>query len=35
MERMCFVILPFDKGHYDRLYDEIFEPAIRKADLAP
>jgi len=35
MDRTCFVIQPFDKGHYDRLYDEIFDPAIRKASLAP
>lgn len=32
---MLSSLLTFDKGHYDRLYDEIFDPAIRKADLAP
>lgn len=35
MEKMCFVIQKFDRGHYDRLYEEIFDPAIRKADLTP
>jgi len=32
----CFVIQKFDEGGtYDTLYDEVFEPAIRAADLAP
>lgn len=35
MEKMCFVIQRFDRGHYDRLYDEIFDPAIRNANLIP
>ncbi|MGH9713182.1 MAG: hypothetical protein ACRD5M_07780 [Candidatus Acidiferrales bacterium] len=35
MDRECFVIQKFDRGHYDKLYDEIFDPAIRKADLLP
>jgi hypothetical protein len=35
MEKTCFVIQKFDRVHYDRLYDEIFDPAIRKADLIP
>jgi hypothetical protein len=35
MEKTCFVIQKFDRGHYDQLYDEIFDPAIRKADLIP
>jgi hypothetical protein len=34
MDKMCFVIQMFG-GHYDRLYDQIFDPAIRKADLIP
>lgn len=34
MEKTRFVIQRFG-GHYDRLYDEIFDPAIRKADLVP
>ena len=35
MEKMCFVIQRFDGGHYDRLYEEIFAPAISKAALSP
>jgi hypothetical protein len=35
MDKTCFVIQKFDRGHYDQLYDEIFDPAIRKADLTP
>jgi hypothetical protein len=35
MQKMCFVIQKFDGGHYDQLYDQIFDPAIRKADLTP
>jgi hypothetical protein len=35
MGKSCFVIQRFDGGHYDRLYEEIFDPAIRKADLTP
>jgi hypothetical protein len=35
VEKTCFVIQKFDRAHYDRLYDEIFDPAIRKADLVP
>lgn len=35
MEKTCFVIQKFDRSHYDQLYDEIFDPAIRKADLIP
>ena len=35
MDKTCFVIQRFDHGHYDKLYDEIFDPAIRKADLLP
>jgi hypothetical protein len=31
----CFVMQPFDGGMYDRLYDEVFAPAIRDADLVP
>lgn len=34
MGKTCFVIQKFG-GHYDRLYDQIFDPAIRKADLLP
>jgi hypothetical protein len=35
MEKTCFVMQHFDKGRYDRLYDEIFAPAIKGADLIP
>jgi len=31
----CFVIQPFDKGKYDRRYEDTFEPAIRSANLEP
>jgi hypothetical protein len=34
MEKMCFVIQKFG-GHYDELYDQIFDPAVRKAGLIP
>jgi hypothetical protein len=35
MDNTCFVMQEFDKGRYDRLYDEIFEPAINGANLKP
>ncbi len=31
----CFVIQPFDHGAFDERYDQIFVPAIKKADLEP
>ena len=31
----CFVIQPFDKGKYDKRYDDIFVPAIKAANLEP
>ena len=32
----CFVIQPFDGGQrYDKRYEDVFEPAIRDADLEP
>src|SRR5271156_5144 len=34
MDKTCFVIQKFG-GHYDQLYDQIFDPAIRKAELIP
>jgi hypothetical protein len=34
MDNTCFVIQVFDKGRYDRLYDEVFSPAIKAANLA-
>jgi hypothetical protein len=35
LTRMCFVIQRFDGDRYDRLYDEVFEPAIRAAEFDP
>jgi hypothetical protein len=31
----CFVIQPFDRARFDKLYEGIYEPAIRAADLEP
>ena len=32
----CFVIQPFDGGQrYDKRYKDVFEPAIKNADLEP
>lgn len=31
----CFVIQPFDKGPFDKRYDDVFVPAIEKAALEP
>ena len=31
----CFVIQPFDKGKFDKRYEDIFKPAIEKAGLEP
>jgi len=31
----CFVMQPFDRDRYDRLYEQIFDPAIRSANLIP
>jgi hypothetical protein len=31
----CFVIQPFDKGKFDKRYDEVFIPAIEAVDLEP
>jgi hypothetical protein len=31
----CFVIQPFDKGAFDKRYDDVFDPAIRAAELEP
>jgi len=35
MGRQCFVMQRFDGARYDRLFDEIFDPAIRAANLEP
>jgi hypothetical protein len=31
----CFVIQPFDRGPFDKRYEDVLEPAIRNADLEP
>lgn len=31
----CFVIQPFDKGKFDKRFDDVFAPAIRNAGLEP
>lgn len=31
----CFVMQPFDKGVFDKRYDDVFLPAIKEADLTP
>ncbi len=31
----CFVIQPFDKDKFDRRYNDVFEPAIKAANLSP
>jgi hypothetical protein len=31
----CFVIQPFDKGRFDKRYEDVFAPAVRAADLEP
>jgi hypothetical protein len=35
MDKTCFVIQPFDGDFYDRLFDEVFAPAILAAGLKP
>jgi hypothetical protein len=35
MEKTCFVIQPFDNDIYDKLFDDIFSPAITGAGLNP
>ena len=31
----CFVIQPFDRGPYDKRYEDVFEPAISEVGLEP
>ena len=31
----CFVIQPFDKGPFDKRYDDVLVPAIKAASLDP
>lgn len=39
--KICFVIMPisdipdYDKGHFNRVYDHIIKPAVKKAGLIP
>jgi len=34
-KRTCFVIQPFDKGKFDKRFEDVFLPAIEAADLCP
>jgi hypothetical protein len=34
-KRKCFVIQPFDKGKFDKRFEDVFAPAIKAADLIP
>ena len=31
----CFIIQPFDKGEFDKRYDDVFVPAVESAGLEP
>lgn len=31
----CFIIQPFDKGEFDKRYDDVFVPAVEAAGLQP
>ena len=33
--RKCFVMQPFDKGEFDKRYDDVFAPAVKNAGLEP
>lgn len=33
--KKCFVIQPFDNGKFDKRFVDVFEPAIKKANLEP
>lgn len=33
--KTCFVIQPFDKGAFDKRFDEILTPAIKASGLDP
>ena len=35
MSKRCFVIQRFDGARYDRLYEQVFKPAIEKAGFEP
>ncbi len=32
---LCFVMQPFDKGKFDKRFDDVFSPAIKEAGLKP
>jgi nucleoside 2-deoxyribosyltransferase len=32
---ICFVIQPFDRGRYDKRFEDVFRPAIEQAGLEP
>ena len=34
-KRTCFVIQPFDKGKFDKRFEDVFSPAIEAAGLCP
>jgi len=34
-KRTCFVIQPFDKGKFDKRFEDVFAPAIEAAGLCP
>lgn len=40
-QEKCFVIMPisdqgdYPKGHFTKVYDQIFKPAIEAADMKP
>jgi hypothetical protein len=31
----CFIIQPFDKGEFEKRYDDVFVPAVKRAGLEP
>jgi hypothetical protein len=35
MMNRCFVIQPFDKGPFDKRYNDVLAPAVREAELEP
>lgn len=35
MEEYCFVIQPFDKGKFDKRYEDVYKPAIIASGLEP
>ena len=35
MDKTCFMIQPFDGGRFDKLFEDVFDPAVRGAGLVP